>query len=98
MASLVHTDLIKPAARLGANQRLRVIVLGYIVRGPVGGLAWHHLNYLLGLAQLGHEVLFVEDSDDYESCYDPSRSVIDGDPTYGLKFAATAFERLGLTE
>ena len=33
--------------------RLRVIVLGYIVRGPLGGLAWHPLQYVLGLARLG---------------------------------------------
>jgi hypothetical protein len=78
--------------------RLRIVVLGYLVRGPLGGLAWHHLQYLLGLAQLGHEVLFVEDSDDYPSCYDPSRNVVDTDPGYGLRFAARTLDRLGLGE
>ena len=43
--------------------QLRVVVWGYIVRGPLGGLAWHHLQYVLGLSQLGHDVWFVEDSD-----------------------------------
>ncbi len=77
---------------------LRIVVLGYIVRGPLGGLAWHHLQYVLGLALLGHDVWFVEDSDDYPSCYDPKRSVVDTDPTYGLAFAAAAFERLNLAD
>ena len=82
--------------RIAANERLRIVVLGYIVRGPLGGLAWHHLQYVLGLADLGHEVVFVEDSDDYPSCYDPSRNIVDTDPSYGLGFAARAFERVGL--
>jgi hypothetical protein len=73
----------------------RIAVLGYIVRGPLGGLAWHHLQYVTGLRALGHDVLFVEDSDDYPSCYDPSRHVVDTDPSYGLRFAAETFERVG---
>jgi hypothetical protein len=77
---------------------LRVIVLGYVVRGPMGGMAWHHLQYVLGLARLGCDVWFVEDSDDYPSCYDPDRGVVDTDPTYGLRFAAAAFQRLGLSD
>jgi hypothetical protein len=76
--------------------RLRIVVLGYIVRGPLGGLAWHHLQYVMGLARLGHDVYFIEDSDDYPSCYDPVRDLTDTDPTYGLRFAARTFARVGL--
>ncbi|MEC4811768.1 MAG: hypothetical protein SAK29_00540 [Scytonema sp. PMC 1069.18] len=76
--------------------RLRIIVLGYIVRGPIGGMAWSDLHYLLGLASLGHDVYFVEDSDDYPSCYDPVRGVMDTDPTYGLQFATRIFAKVGL--
>jgi hypothetical protein len=86
------------ATNIGAGDRLRIVVLGYVVRGPLGGLAWHHLQYVLGLRALGHDVYFVEDSDDYPSCYDPSRGAVDADPSYGLSFAARAFERLGLAE
>src|SRR5262249_60106116 len=75
---------------------LRVGVLGYVVRGPIGGMAWHHLQYVVGLARLGHDVRFLEDSDDYPSCYDPERGVVDQNPEYGLGFATAAFERLGL--
>ncbi|HUQ47544.1 MAG TPA: glycosyltransferase [Gemmatimonadaceae bacterium] len=59
-------------------------------------MAWHHLQYVDGLVRLGHDVRFVEDSDDYPSCYDPQRHITDSDPTYGLRFAADAFGRLGL--
>lgn len=81
-----------------AMNRLRIIVLGYIIRGPVGGNASCHLQYVLGLAHLGHVVYFVEDSDDYPSCYDPSRHTTDTDPSYGLRFATYAFKRLGLND
>lgn len=77
--------------------RLRIIVLGSIVRLPMGGMAWHHLQFVIGLASLGHDVYFVEDSNDYAwSCYDPNRHITDADPTYGLKFAAYTFEKVGL--
>lgn len=79
-------------------ERLRVIVLGYLVRGPLGGLAWHHLHYVLGLAALGHDVYFLEDSDDYPSCYDPVRDETGTDPAYGLRFAQDAFARLDLPD
>jgi len=77
---------------------LRIVVLGYLVRGPLGGLAWHHLQYVLGLARLGHDVHFLEDSDDYPSCYDPRRDVVDANPSYGLGFTAHAFDTLGMPD
>lgn len=77
---------------------LRILVLGYIVRGPIGGMAWHHLQFVLGLAQLGHDVFFLEDSDDYPSCYDPSTNTMSVDARYGLAFASRVFDRLGLSE
>jgi hypothetical protein len=61
-------------------------------------MAWHHLQYVLGLTQLGHDVRFVEDSDDYPSCYDPQRGTVDENPDYGLRFASAAFDRLGLSD
>src|SRR6478609_1375848 len=76
--------------------KLRIVVLGYLIRGPIGGMAWHHLQYVLGLKALGHDVLFLEDSDDYPSCYDPSTHSVTPSPTYGLAFAARVFDRLSL--
>ena len=78
-----------------ASGRLRIIVLGYVVRGPLGGMVWSNLQFLMGLAALGHDVYFVEDSDDYPSCYDPGRHVTGTDPSYGLGFARDAFDRIG---
>src|SRR5438034_9577737 len=83
--------------RTTSPDRLRIIVLGYMVRGPVGGMGWLHLHYTLALRALGHDVYFLEDSGDTESCcYDPIRNVTDTDPAYGLQFAARTFESTGL--
>lgn len=82
-----------------AGERLRILVLGYIVRCPLGGMAWHYAQYVAGLAALGHDVYFLEDSDDYrETCYDPSTGTLGPDPTVGLGFAFELFGRLGLRD
>ena len=73
-------------------------MLGYIVRGPLEGMVWSNLQFLRGLALLGHEVYFVEDSDDYPSCYDPIRGVTDCDPSAGLAFAGRVLGRIGFAE
>jgi len=79
------------------NRKLRILVLGYIVRGPMGGMTWHHLQYFLGLHQMGHDVYFLEDSGDTEySCYDPSRNTTDQNPSYGLEYANQVFKKIGL--
>lgn len=77
-------------------KRLRILVLGYIIRGPMGGMTWHHLQYFLGLHQMGHDVYFLEDSGDTEySCYDPVRNVTDKNPAYGLHYANLVFKKTG---
>jgi hypothetical protein len=75
---------------------LRVIVLGSLIREPTGGHAWANLSYVHGLAELGHDVYYIEDSDDYPTCYDSKISAATTDPTCGLRFAANALARLGL--
>lgn len=75
---------------------MKILVLGYIVRGPLGGLAWHHLQYVLCLKHLGHSVLFLEDSDDFASCYDPSISELTTSPIYGLAFINKLFDQFNL--
>ncbi|MCA9266257.1 MAG: hypothetical protein KDA60_20495, partial [Planctomycetales bacterium] len=80
------------------TERQRIIVVGYLVRGPLGGLAWHYLQYVVGLHRLGHDVYFVEDSEDYPACYDPQQNAMVMDPAYGMAFAKEAFDRLGLPD
>jgi len=81
---------------MDASRRLRILLLGYVVRGPLAGPTWHHLQYLLGLHDLGHDVWYLEDSTDDPFCYDPSRGVTDADARYGMSYVARVFGRVGV--
>ncbi len=41
---------------------MRIIVTGLIATYPVGGVAWDYVQYVHGLAALGHEVTYLEDT------------------------------------
>jgi hypothetical protein len=61
-------------------------------------MTWHHLQYVIGLMRLGHDVVFVEDSDDYPSCYNPTDGLTTVDPSYGLTYAGDIFSRVGIPD
>lgn len=42
-------------------RKKRIVVSGIVATVPMAGLAWHTLNYVHGLLDLGHDVVFVED-------------------------------------
>src|SRR6478609_9752495 len=74
-----------------APSRLRIMVFGYMIRMPLGGLAWHYLQYVLGLADLGHDVYYLEDSCFFEDdetwwFYDPATGEMGSDPAPGMCF------------
>ena len=75
---------------------MKIVLLGYIVRGPLGGLVWHHFQYLYGLHQMGHKVLFLEESEEYAACYNPETYQMTTDPTYGLNFIMEIFSKFNL--
>jgi hypothetical protein len=48
------------------SSRLCIIVTGLIAQHPyLGGLAWHYVQYIAGLARLGHDVYYFEDSGEW---------------------------------
>lgn len=75
---------------------LIIIVGGYIVAYPLGGMTWHHLNYLLGLAELGHEVWFLEDSGSYSYPYNPQSGQCGVDSSYGREYLRQTLAQYGL--
>lgn len=78
------------------SSRLTIVVGGYIVGLPLGGMTWHHLNYLLGLQAMGHEVYFLEDSGPWSTPYNPLTWKCDADPSYGIDYLTRMFEQYGL--
>ncbi|HEX8475261.1 MAG TPA: glycosyltransferase [Pyrinomonadaceae bacterium] len=43
-------------------KRLRIIVGGYMGLLPAGGITWDYVQYPAGLAALGHDVFYIEDT------------------------------------
>jgi hypothetical protein len=78
------------------SRPLTIVLGGYIVAYPLGGMTWHHLNYLLGLHELGHEVWFLEDSGAYSVPYNPTNWTHDIDSSYGRRYLEETFARYGL--
>src|SRR5438045_1359955 len=70
---------------------LRILVFGYMIRMPLGGLAWHYLQYVLGLADLGHDVYYLEDSCFFEEdathwFYNRATGQMGSNPKTGMNF------------
>jgi hypothetical protein len=74
----------------------RIIVAGYIARFPLAGQAWAHLQYLLGLQALGHDVTFFEDAGWPDACYDPEQGTMGDDAVYGIRVLKEWLGRFGL--
>lgn len=70
---------------------MKIVVGGYIVSFPLGGMTWHHLNYLLGLHDLGHEVFFLEDGGQWILPYDPATQSTGPDSTFGRGYLEKTF-------
>src|SRR5687768_3992812 len=77
---------------------MKILCSGNLIRYPLGGFSWHHLQYLVGLRRLGHEVYYFEHFGWPDSCYDPLRNEMTANPAYGLKFLRELLRPHGLAE
>jgi len=73
---------------------LRVIVTGLLAGYPLGGMAWHYLQYVLGLARLGHDVVYLEDSG--RDPYNPTEGGPSAHCDYNVRFLGGLLARFGL--
>ena len=55
-------------------QKLRIITTGFIGLLPAGGVTWDYLQYPLGLAEMGHEVYYLEDTQLYPIYQAPGKA------------------------
>jgi hypothetical protein len=76
----------------------RIVLAGYLVRNPMGGYAWQVAHYLRGLAALGHEAWFYEDTGHYAMAYDPVTNEFGPEYGYGVRAAGRFLDRLGIGE
>jgi len=73
---------------------LRLVVLGTMGRHPYGGQTWLYLNWMRGLARLGHEVWYVEDATTWP--YDPIQRTRPPDCMYARRHIECSLRRVGL--
>jgi hypothetical protein len=78
------------------RSKLRIIVTGLIAQYPLGGVTWDYLQYALGLAQLGHEVYYLEDTGQWP--YNPLEGGVAKDCTFNVAYLAGLMSRFGLAE
>ena len=79
-----------------ASGGLRVIVTGLIAQYPLGGVAWDYIQHLLGLARLGHDVYYIEDTG--QSPYVPHLNRLAAEPTYTVNYLSNLMARFGLQD
>lgn len=70
------------------------VLVGFVVRSPVAGMAFYNLHYVAGLRELGYDVHYVEHLNAPNECYDPELDEFGDDPTYGLEWLHDAYRRL----
>jgi hypothetical protein len=77
-------------------------VTGLIAQHPrLGGITWHYIQYALGLARLGHDVYYIEDSGEWPYNFDggsSGRDWIVRDCTDNVRHLAKVMSRFGLND
>jgi len=74
------------------NSSLRIVVTGLAATYPFGGVFWDYMQYFLGLARLGHDVLYLEDTGTW--CYDPQAATFVEDGGANARYLAQQIVRL----
>jgi len=78
------------------SSRLRIIVTGLIAEYPLGGVTWDYLQYVVGLARLGHDVFYIEDTGKWP--YDPRAGGTGKSADYNVSYLASVMDRFGLQD
>lgn len=81
---------------------MRIVVTGLIAQHPaLGGLTWHYLHYLIGLARAGHDVYYLEDSGQWPYTTDggvTGDQWIAEDCRANLDYLRSVLDRFGLSD
>ena len=72
------------------------IVVGFIGKQPIAGMAYYNIHYIVGLQELGYEVHFVERQNRPLECYDPSVNDVTDSAEYALQFLAAVLPRFNV--
>jgi hypothetical protein len=76
------------------TSKLRIIVTGLIAQYPLGGVTWDYFQYVLGLARLGHDVYYLEDTGQWP--YNPVDGGLGKDCAFNVDYLAGIMARFAL--
>jgi hypothetical protein len=74
------------------RRRPLAIVVGFIAKSPVAGMALYNLHYIAGLRELGFDVHYVERLNRPDECYDPELDEFGDNPDFGLRWLRRCIE------
>ena len=72
----------------------RIVVVGTVASDPYAGMAWMHMQIVVGLRRLGHEAYYFEITSTWP--YDPIRQTRVCDSDYALPYLRRVAEQFGL--
>ncbi|MBC8144626.1 MAG: hypothetical protein H7X80_03510 [bacterium] len=75
-------------------KRLRIVVVGTLAGDPYAGMAWMHMQIVLGLCRLGHDAYYFETTSTWP--YDPVRGMRVADSVYAVPYLNDVASRFGL--
>src|SRR4030095_12303281 len=85
-----------PSRAAGMTTRERIGVVGTFANVPYAGMAWMHCQFLVGLAQLGHEVFYFETTSAWP--YHPLDMTTTADPNYAVNYLERVLRGFGLED
>jgi hypothetical protein len=71
---------------------MQIIVTGLVGQYAFGGVAWDYLQYVEGFRQLGHDVLYLEDTEMWP--YDPINNTVSADCSYNVAYLRGVMDKL----
>jgi hypothetical protein len=72
----------------------RLVVVGTVANDPYAGMAWMHMQIVVGLLRLGHDVHYLETTSAWP--YDPNRQIRVRDSEHAVAYLARVAESFGL--
>jgi hypothetical protein len=78
------------------DSRARIVVTGLLAQYPLGGVTWDYIQYVVGLSRLGHDVYYIEDTDQYP--YNPHEGGISNRCDDNVRHLASVMSRYGLED
>jgi len=74
----------------------RIVVVGTLASDPYAGMAWMHMQIVVGLLRLGHDAYYLETTSAWP--YDPVRKTRVADSDYSVGYLAKVAESFGIPD